>query len=147
MALPIRDFISSQAVELGMQKARVLRDNVTVWKQRVDAGTTGDIIINAALGIKQMRDVLASVATVQGLDAAAKEEYDDPNLDFVAEINAVVTACDNCLSWVATNYPKDGSGYLLDRKIVNGAIENRAFTGAGLSGLSTQLAALLAAFS
>ena len=73
MALPIRDFVSSQAVELGMQKARVLRDNVTVWKQRVDAGTTGDIIINAAFGIKQMRDVLASVATVQGLNVAAKE--------------------------------------------------------------------------
>ena len=147
MALPIRTYVASQAVQLAMEKARTLRGNVQTWKARIDTGTTGDIIINAALGIKQQRDFLASLASVSGLNDAAKEEYDDPNLDFAAEIAAVVTACDNCLAWINANYPKDASGYLLDTKIVNGALEKRAFTGAALSGLSTQLATLLAAFS
>ena len=58
-----------------------------------------------------------------------------------------MAACDGCLSWIVANYPKDASGYLLDRKIVNGAIEHRTFSVSAMSGLSQQFALLLAAFS
>lgn len=147
MALPIRNFVASQAVEQGMAKARVLRDNVQKWKTLADAGCTGDIIINSMQGIKAIRDILSSLVNVAGLNAAAQEEYDDPTLDFAAELNAVIAACDNCLSWVNSNYPKDVNGYLLDRKIVGGQVEFRAFSAAALSGLSAELATLLATFS
>jgi hypothetical protein len=87
------------------------------------------------------------VAALPGLAAYAKTEYADANLDIVAELNAVITACDNCVSWVGTNFPKDANGYLLIHKIANGDIEVRTFAPAALSGFATQLGALLAAFS
>lgn len=148
MALPIRDYVASQAVETALQKARILRDNVTRWKAQVgSSATSGDIVINAAQGIKQTRDQLAALAAVSGLDAAAKTQYNDSSLTLTAELAAVVAACDGCLSWIVANYPKDASGYLLDRKIVNGAIEHRTFSVSAMSGLSQQFALLLAAFS
>jgi hypothetical protein len=148
MALPIREFVASQAVEGAVQKARVLRDNVQAWKTKIDTSpTTADLVINAMQGIKSMRDVLASYAAIGGLNEAAKLEYNDPTLVMTTELNAIVAACDACLSWVNANFPKDGSGYLLDRKIVGGVIEWRTFSVATLSGLSTQFGLLLAAFS
>lgn len=148
MTLPIRDHILSTAVEGAMQKARVLRDNVQTWKTRVDSAPTEAVhIINAMQGIKAARDVLAAYVAVPGIDAYAKAQYDDANLALSTELTAIVTACDNCLSWVASNYPKDGSGYLLDRKVVGGQIEWRTFSVATLAGFSAQLGLLLAAFS
>jgi hypothetical protein len=147
MSLPIRDFVASQAVLSGMTKARQLRDNVQRWKALADAGTTADIIINCALGVKQLRDLLQEISLVPGLDAAARSEYNDPTLNFSAELSAIVSACDSCLSWINTNFPKDANGYLLERKLVAGAIVHRSFSSATLAGLSTQLQTLLDSFS
>lgn len=147
MTLPIKEFVATQAVQQCVAKARILRDNTASWRASLSAGTTADLVLNAAVGIKQMRDMLAAYAATPGFNAAAREEYDDPNLTLTTEVAAVVTACDNCLTWVATNYPKDGAGYLLDRKLVGGAIESRSFTGAQMAGLVAQLDALLASFS
>jgi hypothetical protein len=147
MALPIKDYLAGTAVDQAMRTARILRDNVIGWKARVDAGTTADIVLNSMNGIKQARDQLAQIAATPGLAAYAKTEFNDNALNFVAELNAIVAACDACVSWVATNFPRDANGYLLREKIVNGQLEQRALTGAGLSAYSTQLATLLNAFS
>jgi hypothetical protein len=148
MALPIKEFLLNGAVDGAMAKARVLRDNVATAKARVDSGPApADDVINLMRAIKVSRDLLAQYAAAPGLDAVAREQYNDPALNFSAELTAVVNACDTCLTWVADNFPKDASGWLLKDKIVNGALAPRVFTQAQLSTFSTTLGTLLAAFS
>jgi hypothetical protein len=149
MALPIREYVLDTGLKTALEKARAVRSMVTMLKADIDGGQSiaANRIIDTMRGVKVSRDIFATVAALPGLAAYAKTEYADANLDIVAELNAVITACDNCVSWVGTNFPKDANGYLLIHKIVAGDIEVRTFAPAALSGFATQLGALLAAFS
>lgn len=149
MALPIKEYVLDTGLKSALDKAKALRSNVASLKADIDGGQTisADRIINMMRGIKVARDLFNSVRVLSGLTAYARTEYDDPTLDIAAELVAAVTACNTCLSWVATNFPKDANGYLLIHKIVDSEIEVRTFTPASLSGFSTQLGTLLAVFS
>ncbi len=149
MALPVREYVLDTGLQAALGKAKAIRSVVQTAKTAIDAGpsTSADQIMNLMNGIKTSRDIFTQVAALPGLLAYARNEYADATLDMPAELTAVATACDNCLSWIATNFPKDANGWLLKDKIVNGVIEPRTFTPAALSGFSTQLGSLLAAFS
>jgi hypothetical protein len=148
VSLPIKQFLLGSAVDKAMERCRILRDTVSVFKSQIDSGSKGsDEVLNLMRGIKIARDQLSAYAAAPGIDVQAREQYNDPALNFSTELTAIVTACDNCLSWVSANFPKDANGWLLKDKIVDGAIDNRVFTQAQLVTFSTTLGTLLATFS
>ena len=147
MALNITTTPVAQAFETLLQKATTLKGNVqTVRTTLATTNTPADTVINIMRHIQVARDVIASAKAAAGLNAYAQEQFNDPAVDVVAEADAVIAACNGVLTWTATNFPKDASGYLLKDKIANGTIENRVFTPAAMAGLVTQLDPLLATF-
>ena len=129
-------------------KASQVKTASTALKAKMESGPTeAREIINYAAGLKKAYDAIQTSKTATGLNDYAKTELSDANLDYVAEVTAVQDAMANCYAWVATNMPKDGSGYLLIEKFVNGTIEPRTVTSVQTAGLSALIATLLTKFA
>ena len=91
------------------------------------------------------RDRISTLAATPGLAAYAQAQYNDGTLDIVAAFNAMLTQIDATRSWVVTNFPKDGSGNLLEKKFdANGRVSLNTFSTATLATFRTQLDALIA---
>lgn len=90
------------------------------------------------------RAAIAAQAGTPGLAVYAQNESNNVNYDVTAEYNAMLTQIDACLSWVATNFPKDGSGWLLSHSIVSNVVTPRTFSTASLAGFRTVLDSLIA---
>lgn len=147
MALKLQTYVLDSALETIQQKAKTVRDTAVTIKTQIDAGPVpSDVVINLMRHMRIAHDVMSAAKAMPGLNEYAKNEFNDPLLDYVAEVNTALSAMLACYTWVNTNFPKDASGYLLKDKIVNGVIENRIFTQAQTAGLSTALATLIAAF-
>lgn len=81
---------------------------------------------------------------VPGIADYAKEQYDDPAYDVIAEFNTMETAAEAVRDWVVANFPKDGDGYVLKEKYqADGLIVQRMFTPAQTAGLRTELDAFI----
>lgn len=94
--------------------------------------------------LRSERAALVTAAAVPGLAAYAQLEKNNNTLDVVAEFNAVISAIDGVSSWINTNFPKDGSGFLLERTLgADGPIE-RTFAPATTATFRTQLDGLIA---
>jgi len=90
-------------------------------------------------------DNLALAVAVPGLLAYAQEQLNDPTFQVVTEYTAARNEMTACRDWIVSNFPADGSGYLLYHQFgVGGRINVRMFSPAALAGLRTQLDALLA---
>lgn len=50
-----------------------------------------------------------------GIVNYARSQIDDPTFDVVANFTAMIAQVDNLISVITTNFPKDGSGFLLER--------------------------------
>lgn len=111
------------------------------------AGTTADEVLSLYFDSVRFRGILSAVAAVPGIVAFAKDQENDQAYEPVTEFNALVTAVDAVLTEIETTYPTDGEGYLLDRKLVSEAIEQRSFTGAQLATLVTLVDAVIAAIT
>ena len=148
MALKMQTYVLASALETIQAKAKTVRDTATTVKAQIDAGPiASDIIINLMRHMRTAHDVMSAAKVMPGLNEYAKNEFNDPLINYVAEIDAALSAMLACYAWVNTNFPKDAGGYLLKDKIVNGVIENRIFTQAQTAGLSTALGTLIAAFA
>ena len=147
MALKLQTYVLDSALATIQSKAKTVRDTAATIKAQIDAGPiASDIIINLMRHMRTAHDVMSAAKVMPGLNTYAQNEFNDPLLNYVAEINAALLAMVNTYNWVNTNFPKDVNGYLLKDKIVDGMIENRVFTQAQTAGLSTALATLIAAF-
>ena len=146
MALNSSNIKAQQAFETIMGKASTLRSGLQAQRTILSAnGSSADVVLNVARGVKVSRDLMSSAVTTPGLQAYARLLYDDPAKEFVADVNAAIAACTTLMTWVATNFPKDANGYLLKDKIVNGEIESRTFTAAAMAGLVAEIDTLIAA--
>ena len=102
-------------------------------------------IIALAADLATARENLARIAAVPGIGAYAQAQVSDATLDVAAAFTAMVNAIDATRTWIVTNFPKDGSGYLLAAQFDGtGRITYRTFDTVQLAGLRTQLAALIA---
>ena len=147
MALKLQTYVLDTALDTIQSKAKLVRDTASNIKAQVDAGPIqSDIVVGLMRNMKIQYDIISAAKATPGLNAYARTEFNDPTLDYVAEVDAALAAMATTYNWVNTNFPKDASGYLLKDKIVNGAIENRVFSQAATAGLSTALATLIATF-
>lgn len=104
-------------------------------------------ILNTFINLRVYRSKLSAMSGTPGLVAYAQAQKNLPGLDVVAEFTALLSAIDGVTSWINTNFPKDVSGFLLERTLgVDGPTE-RAFTPAQTAGFRTQLDTVIAAIS
>lgn len=101
-------------------------------------------ILDLFINLRQERGLLATAAATPGIAQFARDQKNNQSLDVVAEFNAMLAAIDGTTTWINTNFPKDGGGFLLERTLgVNSPID-RTFTPAQTAGLRTQLDSLIA---
>ena len=129
-------------------KASQVKSASTALKAKMESGPTeAREIINYAAALKKAYDSMQTSKSATGLNDYAKTEFSNANLDYAAEVTAVQDAMAACYAWVATNLPKDASGYLLIEKFTNGTIEPRTVTSVQTAGLSALIATLLTKFA
>lgn len=93
-------------------------------------------------------DRLTALAAVPGLGAYAQSQLSNGTLDIAAEFTAMQAQITATRSWINANFPKDGNGNVLERKLdANGRIVTNTFAPAQTAGLVTVLDALTAAIS
>jgi glycosylphosphatidylinositol transamidase (GPIT) subunit GPI8 len=143
------------AFKTGVTQAEALADakNQAAWaKQQCQAAVTQlqsntnvnqifQIVDNtrAAIGMLQ-RD-----SAVPGIVAYAQSQYNDGTYDVATEFTNMVNALNAVVTWVVSNMPKDGSGFLLAHTInADGSRVARVFTPAQTAGLTTALNAAIA---
>ena len=145
MAFPSFDSLAKAWLD-ALTLARTLKGQAQILRDTSAAGNIGftlierffEFIVAANARFEQLK-------AVPGIAQYAKDQVDNQLIDIVAEFNAMQTAIVDVITWVTTNIPKDGSGYLLVRQIdVGNNIVDRQFTPAQSAGLRTQLDALLA---
>jgi hypothetical protein len=108
----------------------------------------GDVNASRVLSMwTRLNDAIArltAIAAIPGIGAWAKEEMNDPALDVATEFNAMMGTMADARDWIAANFPKDASGYLLEKQFSGTEIVSRTFTPAQTAGLRTELDALIA---
>ena len=130
----------------------MLRGSVQEVKNRTQtvrtmaaAGTTSGVILDHTTFLAGSKEYLNSLASTPGLADYAKGQVNDATFDIVTEYVAMMTALDNTVTWIMTNFPKDASGFLLAKTFdANGVQVDRNFDAASLSTFVTVLDALLA---
>lgn len=127
------------------QKMLALKTYAQRLKDESNAGTLpSTLILIVYEALRADRAQLVTAASATGMATFAQEQKGNASLDVVAEFNGVIAAIDNVTSWINSNFPKDGSGFLLAQTLgANGRVD-RVFTAAATAGLRTQLDALLA---
>lgn len=122
-----------------------LKGQLVVFRTACAAGDVlASRIIEMFLVLRVDRNALASQAATPGLGAYAQSQKNAPTLDIVAEFNAVLAATDSVTTWITTNFPKDGGGYILAQSFGADTMGERTFTPAQTAGLRTVLDALIA---
>jgi hypothetical protein len=101
-------------------------------------------VITLYIALNEWKATINAAAGVTGIVAYVREQKNSPALDVVAEATAVVTAIDGVLGWVSTNYPRDGSGYMLDRQFSGNTTVDRTFASGTTATLRTLLDTLIA---
>jgi hypothetical protein len=121
-SIDVRD--ASAAGPLGLQVVQQYVDNLATSKEQLDRWTA-----------------------VPNLLQYVRDQINSPTYDLVADYNAMKTQITATTSWIATNFPNDGSAnkYLLYVSLgPTGHPIYRTLTTAQLAGLRTQLDALIA---
>jgi DNA-binding CsgD family transcriptional regulator len=114
MALKLQTYVLDTALKTIQEKAKLVRDAAVNVKAQVDAGPVqSDIVVGIMRNLKVQYDIINAAKATPGLNDYAKVEFDDPTLDYVAEVDAALAAMATCFAWVNTNFPKDANGYLL----------------------------------
>lgn len=115
-------------------------------KDRMAAGNVPAtaILDDLYIHLKRSHAALTTAASVPGLADFARAQKNDEELDVVAEFQAVLTTVAAVASWITTNFPKDGNGYLLARTLGDDGPVDRQFTPAQTATLRTALDALIA---
>jgi hypothetical protein len=148
MAFPSASGSRAETLESAWAGARATASKVKQMAQQIHAAS-----LAGPVAAQQLLDFMAQLATqqerliacagVSGIGTYAQQQF--PALDLGAEFGAMQTAITNVRSWMVTNFPKDGSGYLLQRQFdAAGRTTDRAFSTAALAGFRTQLDALIA---
>jgi hypothetical protein len=150
MAFPSSVGSKADSLADAWERARAVAASVKQSAQNLNTLSAGGPISGMSIirfcgDLADAKDVFTRLAAVPGLGAYAQEQVATPGLDVAAEFTAMVSAIDAVRTWITTNFPKDGGGFLLAVSFdANGRTVERTFDTATLTGFRAQLAALIA---
>lgn len=135
----------ARALLTAQDTARTVKTQASSASAAMAAGdVSGNVIIEIYVALVAAKTKFDAVAAVSGIGRYAKDQFADQGFDVVAAFTAMTDAITDCGTWINTNFPKDGNGYLLKDKLTASGVDVRAFTTAQTAGLRTVLNALIA---
>jgi hypothetical protein len=138
--------IPADALSKAKKLALQYRSYMQTKRAAFAAGTDAQTVLACYFDSLRFRSAITAIGSTPGLVAFAQAQENDGGYDVVTEVNAMIAAVDAVTAEIASLYPEDGSGYLLDRQFsVDGsAIEYRAFTAPQLATLTSLADAVIA---
>lgn len=138
---------STMTLDEGLSEAQKTAKRSKTFARRIIADSVaGNISSNEVIKVmREFREIgerLTFIVALPGLNAYAKEQYDNALLDVVAEILPIRDAADAIRDWVVANFPTSSSGFM-ERDTLNpdGSITIRQFSSAQAAGFRTELQA------
>lgn len=126
------------------EAAEIKRQAASLRAQAAAGNVQSTQILDWFIGLGSSRVTIAALASTPGLADYARNESSNESYDVAAEYTTMLAAIDGSMAWVTTNFPKDGSGYLLARQFSGNTIVDRSFNTAATAGLRTLLDSLTA---
>lgn len=147
MAFPAtgaRESLAAVFTRTQIEAKNVLDESQTLRVKSV-AGTANAMdIMRQGTILADALDWFAIARATPGIGPYAQEQVNDPTLDLAAEFTAMVNSITTCRNWIVNNVPRDAGGFFLGVTILSsGRYQWRVFTAAQLSGLVTQLDAVI----
>lgn len=129
--------------------ARALQTKQFLQAQRASmVASTCDSQVPVSVVLHLMRAItdLTLIASTPGLVSYARNQFNDPAYDVVAEFNAMRAVMVNAKDNLVLMFPKDANGFLLYQTFTaSGAITYRTFTAAQLSSAVAQVDSVISA--
>lgn len=145
MPWPTQTTTQDDALASVDRTAARLKANSAAFRAQAEAGTvkadkiTEDVLRHLVVA----RDTFIAAAAVPNIAAYVAEMRGVTAQQVTTAFNDMLGAVNAAISWVATNIPKDASGYMLIRQIdAQGAMTYRDFSPAQTAGLRTALQAV-----
>lgn len=126
--------------------AQQIQQQAIALNAQIAAGSvSSQTIVNTASFFANANALLTQYAAVPGLAAYAQQQVNNVSLDVAGTFNAMQAALVASLTWIVSNFPKDGGGNLLYAQFNgSGQVVLASFTSSQLSGLATLLTSLIA---
>lgn len=124
MAIDLRDSVNSPAMQADQfyNELRNVRRTIEVWRNALSAGPVIiDRVIEPIKQLKFFRERWQAYLTVANRNYIATDLAFDVTTDFVTIRNAI----DGIIAWSVTNIPRDASGNIQERTLVDG-VETKA---------------------
>lgn len=151
MGFPSHSGVRQQDLAVAWNTARAIagaiKEGANTLRTASAAGpVTGRSIIKFSAELADHQTQLSLLAQVPGLGAYAQQQISDETFDIGATYAAMSAQITATISWITTNMPKDGSGYLLIESFdgQTGKTVGRTFSTAQTTTLRTVLEALVA---
>lgn len=144
-------FLASNVLpEQGYSRARQLALQAQSYCQaraaQFASTTNADVILGTFIDLKRWHDELNTIKTIPGIAQYARDQENDQAYDVVSEFQALIDALNAALTNIFTTFPKDGNGYLIEKKLlVDGTYEFNTFSPAQLATLVGLLGAVSSA--
>lgn len=132
----------ASGLEQAQEQALSLKTLAAYHKAQMAAGpVTSGALLALLANLKGAKGIFTESAGLAGMDAFAQGQL---GAGVASDFTAMMNAIDAAGSWIITNFPKDGSGYLLS-ETMNGTGDRteRLFTSAQTAGLRTLLDTLI----
>lgn len=139
MAFPTRDSLQKLWVQMSSRAAALRLQCVEFNAASLAGPVSASAIENVFVELGAFRAYMAANASKPGLAVYVQAQYNDSELDISVEYQAMLTAIDTALTWMAANIPQSGGYVLLDQWSGNGTISRRTFSTAALANLRTAL--------
>lgn len=126
--------------------ADIKKRSQNLWNLCNTSDVKGLVILEYAEYLSNKKSQLDAITSITGIGAYAQDQINDPTLNVGTEYAAMASAIDGVISWIITNMPKDGSGYILTQQFNgdnSGKIVQRTFNPTATQGLRTQLLTLI----
>jgi hypothetical protein len=135
----------SDAWQRARQLARTIKDSAQAVQNASLAGTlTSSQMFTLTTLIADCKVQLTSISGITGIGSYAQAQIGDNTINVATEFSNMIAAMDGIVSWVASNFPKDGSNFLLAYTLsAQGRLVDRVFSAAATAVLRTQLNALI----
>lgn len=130
-------FSPREALQEAQQRAGVIKINAGFLREKAEtSGLSAGIILGKACSdVREHRDRIAALANTPGLGDLSVEV----GFDVEAGMQAIIAACDNVLSCIATSMPTGPDGWLAVQRFENGELVHRTLTPPELAGLIQEL--------